>query len=373
MYFAEKLKEKIFIKEYANIYEAVLMAQIIGMDESEYFVPKISVIGIGGAGCNTVNRLAVAGVKGAELIALNTDEKHLGIISPHIKKVLIGKTITRGLGAGGYPDIGKKAMEADRHTVDEITKNSNIVFLAAGMGGGTGTGGAPVVAEVARKQGAIVIAIVSYPFLLERIRLKKAEEGINELSKFADTVVVIDNNRLHEMVPNLPIDKAFAIADEVTVRAVQGITETIMMPSLINLDFADVRTIMTGGGVSLIAVGEAQGTNRAKMVVENTLKHRLLDVDYRGAKGVLLHVTGGPDLTLGEANEIGEMMTEAVDPNANVIWGARLDERFQNKLEAIAIFTGIKSPYVVGRKYGSAEAQEEKTDNIISSDNFITR
>ena len=295
------------------------------------------------------------GERGAGLIAFNTDRKHLNIISESAKKVMLGESVTKGLGAGGYPEVALKAAEMTRGEIETILQRTDLMFLAAGMGGGTGTGAAPVIADVARRQGAIVIAIVTYPFLLERARLKKAEEGIENLRKYVDTIVVIDNNRLVEFVPNLPIEQAFNIADEITARAVRGITETITTPSLINLDFADVRTVMSNGGVSMIAVGESKGANRASDLVGNTLHHRLLDVDYRGATGVLLHLTGPADMTLGEANQAGEDITAEVDPVANVIWGARLDPTFDNKLEAFAIFTGLKAPYIVGKRPAGKE------------------
>lgn len=316
---------------------------------SELSAPRIVVMGVGGAGCNTINRLAKAGIRGAELIAVNTDRKHLSIISESAKRVLIGQNITRGLGAGGYPEVALKAVEASRQELEAILADTHLLFIAAGMGGGTGTGAAPAIADLAKQQGAIVVAMVTYPFELERARLKKAEAGIEALRRAADTIIVIDNNRLVEFFPNLPIDRAFNVADEITARAVRGITETITTPSLINIDFADVRAIMGGGGVSMIAVGEAKGTNRVQELVKNTLHHRLLDVDYRGATGVLLHLTGGGDMTLGEANQIGELLTEEVEPTANVIWGARLDASYEGRIEAIAIFTGIKSPYIVGK------------------------
>ncbi len=315
---------------------------------AEFGVPRIVVVGAGGAGCNTVNRLCRAGMKGAELIAVNTDSKHLTMMGDSVRKVLIGKSLTKGLGTGGYPEIGAKAAEASKRELEQVLENVDLVFLAAGMGGGTGTGSSPVIAEIAKKNGAIVIAMVTYPFLLERARLKKAAEGIDALGKVADTIVVIDNNRLVNFVPNLPIEQAFNLADEITARAVYGITETIATPSLINLDYADVKSIMQGGGVSMIAVGEGTGVERGKRAVESTLHNRLLEVDYTGAKGVLIHITGSPDMTLGEANQVGEALTEAVDQHANVIWGARLDPNFNNKIESMAIFTGINSPYIVG-------------------------
>ncbi|MFH0836222.1 MAG: cell division protein FtsZ [Candidatus Micrarchaeota archaeon] len=317
--------------------------------EDDFVTPRIMVVGSGGAGCNSINRLARAGIKGAELIAINTDRNHLTLISEQAKKVLIGASITRGLGAGGYPEVGAKATDASRDALEKIFDGADLVFLTAGMGGGTGTGSAPILSEIAKKQGAIVIAVVTYPFALERARLEKADKGLEALKEQADTIIVIDNNRLVQIVPNLPIDQAFNVADEIIARAVRGITETIMTPSLINLDFADVRAVMSNGGVSMIAVGEAKGPNRAEDVISNTLNHILLDVDFTGASGVLLHITGGADMTLGECNQIGEGLTEKVDPNATVIWGARIDPTFEGKIEAIAIFTGIKSPYVLGK------------------------
>ncbi len=319
--------------------------------------PRIVVVGTGGAGCNSINRLARMGIKGADLIAVNTDRQHLLMLHESAKKVLIGASITRGLGAGGYPEVGQKAADVSRDALEKILDKTDLLFLAAGMGGGTGTGSAPVIANIAHKLGAITIAIVTYPFALERARLEKADVGIENLKGEVDTMIVIDNNRLVELVPNLPIDQAFAVADEITARAVRGITETITTPSLVNLDFADVRSVMSNGGVSMIAVGEAKGPNRAEEVVRNTLSHSLLDVDYTGATGVLLHITGGSDMTLGECNSIGEALTERVDAHATVIWGARIDPTNEGKIEVIAIFTGIRSPYVLGRQVRSATAR----------------
>jgi len=314
----------------------------------EFGAPKIMVIGAGGAGCNTVNRLANMGVSGAQLIAVNTDKQHLAIINDEITKILIGKSVTRGLGAGGYPEVGAKAAEVSRQALEEALSGVDMLFVSAGMGGGTGTGAAPIIAEIAKEQGAIVIAMVTYPFALEKARLVKAEDGLKALAKVSDTVIVIDNNRLVELVPNLPVQDAFKVADEVTARAVRGITETITQPSLINLDFADVRAIMTNHGLSVIAVGESSSVNKVEESVEDTLKNALLDVDISGASGALIHISGGMELTLGEANGVGELLTENIDPKATVIWGARVDPTYSNKLEVIAIFTGVHSPYIKG-------------------------
>ncbi len=312
----------------------------------EFGTPKIMVVGAGGAGCNAVNRLAAMGIAGAQLVAVNTDKQHLAIVNDEITKVLIGKSVTRGLGAGGYPEVGAKAAEVSRNALEEVLAGVDMLFLSSGMGGGTGTGSAPIIAGIAKEQGAIVIAMVTYPFALEKARLIKAEEGIDSLQKVCDTVVVIDNNRLVELVPNLPIQDAFKVADEVIARTVRGITETITQPSLINLDYADVRSIMSNKGLSVIAVGESKSVDKVNEVVEDTLKNALLDIDIGGATGCLIHITGGPDLTLGEANAVGEMLTEKIDPRAVVIWGARVDPTFENKLEVICIFTGVHSPYI---------------------------
>ncbi len=327
--------------------------------------PKILVIGVGGAGNNTVNRMARVNVAGAELIAVNTDKQHLSIMHDSIKKLLIGQSVTRGLGAGGYPEVGLKAAEVSRAALSKVMEGTDMLFLTAGMGGGTGTGASPVIADIAKEQGAIVIAMVTYPFRMERARLMKADDGIERLRKVADTVVIIDNNRLVELVPNLPIEQAFSVADEVISRAVKGITETITTPSLINLDYADVRSIMTAGGVSVISVGESRGHSRVEEVVEDTLKNSLLDVDYTGAKGALIHITGGPDLTLGDANEIGERLTEAIDPQATVIWGARIIPEYEGKVEVIVIMTGVKSSQIKGVASGAFRSSEKNmTDDL---------
>jgi cell division protein FtsZ len=326
--------------------------------------PKILVMGIGGAGNNTVNRMARVGVAGAELIAVNTDKQHLSIVHDSIKKLLIGQSVTRGLGAGGYPEVGLKAAEVSRAALSKVMEGTDMLFLTAGMGGGTGTGASPVVADIAKEQGAIVIAMVTYPFRMERARLIKADDGIDRLRKVADTVVIIDNNRLVELVPNLPIEQAFSVADEVISRAVKGITETITTPSLINLDYADVRSIMTAGGVSVISVGESRGHTKVQDVVEDTLKNSLLDVDYTGAKGCLIHITGGPDLTLGEANEIGERLTEAIDPQATVVWGARIVPEYEGRVEVITIMTGVKSPHIRGAASEAFAREKSPKDDL---------
>ncbi len=329
---------------------------------------RIAVVGVGGGGCNTVHRLTKMGIKSAETIAINTDQVHLKTIDA-TRRLLIGANVTRGLGAGGFPEVAQRCAEASRDKLREVLANTELLFLCAGMGGGTGTGAAPIIAEIAKEQGAIVVGIVTYPFSLERARTAKADWGLEQLKKTTDTVVVIDNNRLVSYVPNLPMNQAFTVADEITARAVKGISDTIMFPSLVNIDFADIRAIMGNAGVSMISVGEGKGTDRVNQVVSTTLQHPLLDVDYKGAKGALIHIAGGPNLTLGEATQIGEGLTEAFDDNANVIWGARLSPDHGEKVTVTAIMTGITSPYILGK--GQKEPKAEKVALELESVQYL--
>ncbi|MEW6528796.1 MAG: cell division protein FtsZ [Candidatus Micrarchaeota archaeon] len=324
---------------------------------------KIVTIGVGGGGNNTINRLIKSGVKGSELVAINTDKQHLNIMHERAKKVLIGKTITKGLGAGGYPDIAAKAAEIDRALIEKEVDGAHLVFICAGMGGGTGGGASPIVAQIAKEQGAIVVAMVTYPFALERARKKRADESIAALKKYCDSVIILDNNRLVELVPNLPMQEAFAVADEILARAISGLVWTITQPSLINIDFADVRAIMQGGGVGFIAVGEGKSTDKVRVAAEGVIKNRLLDVEFEGAKGALIHISGGSDLTLGDAIKAGEIITEKMDAEANVKWGARILQNYDGKLEIVAIVTGVK-----GASIGGARVQDE--DELSSSHFF---
>ncbi|MEW6748154.1 MAG: cell division protein FtsZ [Candidatus Micrarchaeota archaeon] len=309
---------------------------------------RISVVGVGGAGCNCVNRLYQNGLKSARTIAVNTDGKHLNFVGAD-KKFLLGKTVTRGLGAGGDTNVAKKCADVDRALLREEIGENELVFVCAGMGGGTGGGAAPAIAQIARDQGAIVVAMVTYPFALERVRLKKAQASLQELVQVCDTVVVIDNNRLASYVPNLPVNKAFELADSITTRAVSGISDTIMFPSLINVDYADVKTVMEGGGLSMISLGSAGGHNKVEDVVKDTLEHPLLDVNYEGAKGCLIHLEGGPDLSLGDAINAGELLTQSFDEGANIKMGARISPDLKDKIRITAIITGVKSPYILGK------------------------
>jgi cell division protein FtsZ len=328
-------------------------------DQLECFgLPRIMIVGCGGAGNNSINRLYNIGIEGAETVAINTDKQHLDHIRAD-KKILIGKTLTRGLGAGGYPEVGKKAAELARGTLEDVFKDTDLVFVTAGMGGGTGTGVAPVVAEIAKEQGAIVVGMVSSPFRVERARTVKAEEGLEDFRRAADTVIVLDNNRLLEYVPNLPIEQAFSVMDQLISETVKGITETITQPSLINLDYADIRAIMGCGGVAVMLVGETKSQDKSNDVVRAALNHPLLDVDYRGATGSLVHITGGPDLSLKEAEEIAASLTYELSSTANVIWGARVRDDYEGKVRVMAIMTGVQSAQVLGPQYETAAVMEK--------------
>ena len=309
---------------------------------------QIKVVGCGGAGTNCVSRLAQMGIKSAETIALNTDAKHLKIVNAD-KKILIGDTLTKGLGAGGFPEIGMKAAEQSKDKIRDALNGAELVFICAGMGGGTGTGAAPIVAREAKAQGAITVGMVTYPFALERARLDKADWGLDALKEACDTVVIIDNNRLVQFVPNLPMNQAFAVADTLVAKAVKGIADTVMLPSLMNIDFADLRMIMGNAGTAMISVGEAQGSNRVTDVIQSTLAHPLLDVDYTGSKGALILISGGSNLSLGDAVKVGEGITESFADNAYVKWGARIQPELENKIVVTAVLTGVTSPHIVGR------------------------
>jgi cell division protein FtsZ len=311
--------------------------------------PRIVIIGCGGAGNNTVNRIHHMGVSGAETIAINTDKQHLDMIQAD-KRILIGKSLTKGLGAGGYPDVGKRAAEMARPTLEAILESADLVFITAGMGGGTGTGSAPVVAQIAKEQGAIVVGMVSYPFQVEKARLIRAEEGLEAFAAAADSVIVLDNNRLKNFVPNLPLGQAFSVMDQLIGETVKGISETITEPSLINIDYADVRAIMSKGGVAVMLVGESKQQNKAESVVRECLSNPMLDIDYRGATGSLIHITGGTDLTLQDAEEVATSLTYELDPHADVIWGARVRSDMEGKIRVLAIMTGVKSAQILGTR-----------------------
>ena len=301
--------------------------------------PRILIVGCGGSGNNTLNRITHLGVEGAVTVAINTDKQHLDHTRA-LQKLLVGKHITRGLGAGGDPSTGRRCAEAGREMIQRIVTGADLVFIASGLGGGSGTGICPIVADEAKKAGALVVGIVTTPFHVERRqRMNRALEGLESLRQVADAVLVLDNNRLLHFVPNLPLDEAFSIMDQLVAEIVKGIVETITLPSLINLDFADVRAIMANGGVTMMLYGESD--RGPEEVVHEALNHPLLDVDISGATGVLIHVTGGKYMTLENASQVVDLMTANVSDEANVIWGARQDPGFGDTIKVMAIITGV--------------------------------
>ena len=301
--------------------------------------PRILIVGCGGSGNNTLNRITHLGVEGAVTVAINTDKQHLDHTRA-LQKLLVGRHITRGLGAGGDPSTGRRCAEAGREMIRRIVTGADLVFIASGLGGGSGTGICPIVAEEAKAAGALVVGIVTTPFHVERRqRMSRALEGLESLRRTADAVLVLDNNRLLHYVPHLPLDEAFSIMDQLVAEIVKGIVETITLPSLINLDFADVRAIMANGGVTMMLYGESdRGPDE---VVHEALNHPLLDVDISGATGVLIHVTGGRYMTLDTASQVVERLTSKVSEEANVIWGARQDATFGDTIKVMAIITGV--------------------------------
>lgn len=318
------------------------------MIENDSFVARLAVVGLGGQGCNLVNRLYKSGIQSATTIAINTDAKHLNTVRAD-KRLLIGKELTRGLGAGGFPELGAKAADASREEIREAIRGYDMVFVCAGMGGGTGGGSAPVVSQLAREQGSLVVAFVTYPFALERSRKMKADWGLEQLSKNADTTIVIENDRLLSYAPNLQIEKSFELIDNIACNAVRGIADTIMLPSLINLDFADVRSVMRDAGTAVINLGYGNGTDRVDKVIKSTLRHPMLDVDLEGSKSAMVHVTGSDSLTIEEATRVGAGVTEGLDAKANVIFGARLVPEMSDQIKVMSIITGVKPRFGTAR------------------------
>lgn len=327
----------------------------INFDDLKAGKANIKVFGVGGAGSNAITWLFNKGINGATVYGANTDALHLSITKAD-DKILLGKELTRGLGAGGMPNIGREAAKESLPEIKKAVSGSDMVFVIAGMGGGTGTGAAPVISQCAKESGAVVIAVVTMPFECEKARIDKAEFGLQELRDVVDTVIVIDNNRLVDIAGQLPIQQAFAVANELISTMIKGIVETITLPSLINLDYADVSAIMKKGEVAVIGIGESDSSDRVNEAVRQALTHPLLDVDYKGASGALIHITCGADMKLEEFSQVGELVTEQISADAQVIIGARINKDFEGKVRVITIMTGVKSPYVLGQ---AGEPQSE--------------
>ncbi|MFW9943461.1 MAG: cell division protein FtsZ [Candidatus Sifarchaeia archaeon] len=314
-------------------------------DLLESVTARILVVGVGGAGNNAVTRIMEVGVEGAETLAANTDAQDLYFCSSN-HKLLLGKETCGGLGAGNDPDVGEAAALETYEVIKDVIRG-DLVFITAGMGGGTGTGAAPLIAKAAKENGSLTVAIVCLPFDVEgETRRRNATRGLTALMEHVDTLIAIPNEKLLEIAPDLSLPEAFMVADEVLVRAVKGIAELISKPGLVNLDFADVRTTMKNGGVSIIALGEGQGENRAEEAVVNALRNPLIDVSIENARNILVNVSGSTDLQLAEAKRVVELVTEQVHPGAEIIYGALISQELEDRLRVTIIASGVNSPYV---------------------------
>ena len=334
-------------------------------DVVEDLETKITVVGCGGAGGNTVTRMTEEGIHGAKLVAANTDAQHLADEVDADTKILIGKKRTGGRGAGSVPKIGEEAAQENIEDIQQSIDGSDMVFVTAGLGGGTGTGAAPVVAQAAQAAGALTISIVTIPFTAEGERRRaNADAGLERLRAVSDTVIVVPNDRLLDYAPSMPLQDAFKICDRVLMRSVKGMTELITKPGLVNVDFADVRTIMENGGVAMIGLGESDSENKAQDSIRSALRSPLLDVEFDGASSALVNVVGGPDMSIEEAEGVVEEIYDRIDPDARIIWGASVNDQFEGKMETMIVVTGVESPQI----YGKSEAEQERAAKELGED-----
>ncbi len=314
---------------------------------------KIAIVGCGGGGSNTIRRLYQSGIVGATLVAANSDAKHLlSIHAPH--KVLLGRTLTKGLGAGAIPETGKAAAEEAKDELLRYVDGQHIVFVTAGMGGGTGTGSAPIVAEMARQRASLVMGVVTLPFRAEgKVRMDNAVKGLNRLREFCDTTIIVPNDKLLELVPKLPLEAAFKVADEVLMQSIKGITEIITKPGLVNVDFNDIMTIMKNGGVAMIGMGDSDSVDgRTEEAVDGALSSPLLgDLDLHEARGALIRVVGGFDMTVTEAEKAAELVGKAINPMARIIWGCSVEPECEGRIKVMVVITGVKSSHFLGRDF----------------------
>ena len=325
---------------------------------------KVKVFGVGGGGGNTLSRMREIGIKGGELVAVNTDAQDL-LYTNADYKILIGRELTQGLGAGSNPRVGEEAAHETEQEIKKKLAGADMVFITCGLGGGTGTGAAPVIAELAKKQGSLTIGVVTLPFTIEgKKRIENAIYGLERMEAIVDTLIVIPNDKLLELAPELPLHTAFKVADEILTNAVKGTTELVTKAGLVNLDFADIRAVMTNGGVSLIGMGESDSQNRAEEAVEKALNNPLLDVDVSNATGALINIIGGPDMSLEETKSIVEVVGQKLSEDAKMIWGAQLSEDMEKSLRVMLIITGVKSTQILG----PGESVEEKRTRDISEE-----
>jgi cell division protein FtsZ len=329
---------------------------------------EIKVVGIGGAGGNTISRLMQVGIVGAETLAINTDAQDL-LYTDADHKVLIGKDITNGLGAGADPKVGQESAKESKEDIKKSLEGADMVFIDCGLGGGTGTGGGPIVADIAKKLGCLTVGIVTLPFTMEgKQRMKNGQEGLENLENAVDTLIVIPNDKLLEIVPDVSVTTAFKVADEILVNAVKGIAELITKPGLVNLDFADIRAVMGSGGLAMIGMGESDTENRALESVEKALNNPLLDVDVEGAIGALVNVSGGADITIKECQEIVEGVSTKINADAKVIWGAQIIKELGDTIRAMLIVTGVKSSQIYGPEKTYTVEKQKEIENVLGVD-----
>jgi len=328
----------------------------------------IRVVGTGGAGNNTITRLMQVGIEGAETIAINTDAQDLLYTDADVK-LLIGKELTGGFGAGADPKIGEEAAKESRNEIKRILEGTDLLFITCGLGGGTGTGSAPVIADIAKKLGALTVAIVTLPFSMEgRVRMRNALTGLEKLSNIVDTLIVIQNDKLLEVVPDVSISTAFRVADEILVNALKGITELVTKPGLVNRDFADVKAVMKDGGLSMIGMGESDTENRAMEAVERALNNPLLDVTIDNAKGALINVVGGADMTIKECQQIVEAVSSRLSPDARILWGARIEREMGDTVRALVIITGVQAPHLFTPEKRIKKEKKEEIEKVLGID-----
>jgi cell division protein FtsZ len=325
---------------------------------------KIKVLGIGGGGGNSVSRMREIGIKGCELITLNTDAQDL-LYTNVDTKILIGRELTHGLGAGSNPRVGEEAARESEQEIRKKLANSDMVFITCGLGGGTGTGAAPVVAEIAKKQGALTVGVVTLPFTVEgQKRLENAQTGLERMEAITDTLIVIPNDKLLELAPELPLHTAFKVADEILTNAVKGIAELITSSGLVNLDFADIKTVMTNGGASLIGIGESDSSqDRATEAVNRAINNPLLNVDIKSAKGALVNVIGGPDMSLGEYKVVMETIGNKIPSDSKIISGAKISEDMEKSIKVMLIITGVQSSQILGTSVSLPKGKESQLED----------
>jgi cell division protein FtsZ len=323
----------------------------------------IKVVGAGGGGNNTIQRMFEVGIIGAETIAVNTDAQDL-LYTTANKKILIGRELTKGLGAGSEPRVGEEAARESEAEIKKSLQGADMVFITCGLGGGTGTGSAPVIAEIAKKVGSLTVGIVTLPFSMEgQRRYENAVAGLERMEQIVDTLIVIPNEKLLELAPELPLHTAFKVADEILTNAVKGIAELVTKTGLVNLDFADIRAVMKGGGVALIGVGESDTENRAVEAVEKAINNPLLDADISGANGALINVVGGEDMTLDEARKVVETISEKLDDDARIIWGAQISKDLEKTIRTMLIVTGVKSSQILGSGIKTTDKRKQEIES----------